>query len=180
MNAGFKQQTALDAELQALAAGIKLVVFDVDGVLTDGRLYLGDDGTEFKAFHVRDGHGLKLLRDAGIKVAALSGRRSSAVARRLDELQVDRYRQGCQHKDQDLRELLQHFGVDPKATAYLGDDVIDLPAMRLAGLPVAVADAHPAVLAAARWATMRAGGRGAARELCDLIIDARGEHTHTP
>lgn len=180
MNAGNKKQAGPDAKLRALAARIELVVFDVDGVLTDGRLYLGDDGTEFKAFHVRDGHGFKLLRGAGIKVAALSGRRSTAVTRRMDELQVDMHRQGCEHKDRDFIELLQHFGVDAKAAAYLGDDVIDLPAMRLAGLPVAVADAHPAVQSAARWITTLAGGRGAARELCDLITDAREGIARTP
>ena len=164
----------VDSELQALAARIELVVFDVDGVLTDGRLYLGDDGTEFKAFHVRDGHGVKELREAGIKVAALSGRRSAAVTRRMDELQVDIYRQGCQHKDQDLAEVLRHFNMPGERVAYLGDDVIDLPAMRLAGLPAAVADAHPSVLAAARWVSTLRGGRGAARELCDFILEARG------
>lgn len=164
---------ALDSDLLALAGRTQLVVFDVDGVLTDGRLYLGDDGTEFKAFHVRDGHGFKLLREAGVKVAALSGRRSSAVTRRMEELQVDLHRQGCQHKDQDFAELLEHFGLRGDQVAYLGDDVVDLPAMRLAGLPVAVADAHPAVCAAARWITTLGGGRGAARELCDFIIRAR-------
>jgi 3-deoxy-D-manno-octulosonate 8-phosphate phosphatase (KDO 8-P phosphatase) len=166
---------ATDSELLALAARVDVVVFDVDGVLTDGRLYLGDDGTEFKAFHVRDGHGFKLLREAGVKTAALSGRRSSAVTRRLEELQVDLHRQGCQHKDQDFADLLRHFGIDGVQAAYLGDDVIDLPAMRMAGLPVAVADAHPTVRAAARWTTALGGGRGAARELCDLIVDARAK-----
>lgn len=160
-----------------LASRIDLVVFDVDGVLTDGRLYLGDDGTEFKAFHVRDGHGFKLLREAGIKVAALSGRRSAAVTRRMDELQVDIFRQGCQHKGQDFADLLAHFGLAGERVAYLGDDVIDLPAMQLAGLPVAVADAHAAVRAAARWVTTLGGGRGAARELCDLIVEARRRHS---
>ena len=164
---------AVDSELQTLAARIELVVFDVDGVLTDGHLYFGDDGTEFKAFHVRDGHGFKLLREAGIKVAALSGRRSAAVTRRMDELQVDIFRQGCQYKDQDLTDLLQHFALTGERVAYLGDDVIDLPAMRLAGLPAAVADAHPSVLAAARWVSTLRGGRGAARELCDFIVEAR-------
>lgn len=163
----------VDSALKALAARIELVVFDVDGVLTDGRLYLGDDGTEFKAFHVRDGHGVKELRAAGIKVAALSGRRSAAVTRRMDELQVDIYRQGCQHKDQDFTDVLRHFDVAGERAAYLGDDVIDLPAMRLAGLPAAVADAHPRVLAAARWVSTLRGGRGAARELCDFILEAR-------
>lgn len=157
-----------------LAARIELAVFDVDGVLTDGRLYLGDDGTEFKAFHVRDGQGFKLLRDAGIKVAVLSGRRSAAVSRRMDELQVDIYRQGCQDKGQDFADLLEHFGLAGERVAYLGDDVIDLPAMQIAGLPVAVADAHASVRAAARWVTTLGGGRGGARELCDLILHARG------
>lgn len=162
-----------DPDLLALAARIELVVFDVDGVLTDGRLYLGDDGAEYKAFHVRDGHGIKLLRQAGVRATALSGRRSVAVTRRLDELQLDLYRQGCEHKDRDFLELLRHFGVDADRVAYLGDDVIDLPAMRLAGLPAAVADAHPRVKSEARWVTSLGGGRGAARELCDLIVDAR-------
>ena len=124
-----------DPDLLALAARIELVVFDVDGVLTDGRLYLGDDGAEYKAFHVRDGHGIKLLRQAGVRVAALSGRRSAAVTRRLDELQLDLYRQGCEHKDRDFLELLRYFGIDAGLAAYLGDDVIDLPAMHLAGPP---------------------------------------------
>ena len=163
----------VDNELLRLAAQVELVVFDVDGVLTDGRLYLGDDGTEFKAFHARDGLGMKRLREAGVKVAALSGRRSAAVTRRMDELQVDLYRQGCQHKDRDLLDVLRQFGLDGQRVAYLGDDVIDLPAMRLCGLPVAVADAHPQVRAAARWVTTLGGGHGAARELCDLIIEAR-------
>ncbi|MBC7161373.1 KdsC family phosphatase [Immundisolibacter sp.] len=173
MTSGDNHHAGPDSELRALAARIELVVFDVDGVLTDGRLYLGDNGTEFKAFHVRDGYGFKLLREAGVKLAALSGRRSSAVTRRLDELQVDLYRQGCQHKDRDFLDLLQHLGIDRRATAYLGDDVIDLPAMHLAALPVAVADAHPRVREMARWITTLGGGRGAARELCDLIVDAR-------
>jgi len=164
-----------DSDLLALAARIRLVVFDVDGVLTDGRLYLGDDGTESKAFHVRDGHGFKLLREAGIKVAALSGRRSTAVTRRMDELLVDLHRQGCEYKDQDFAELLEHFGLNGDQVAYLGDDIVDLPAMRMAGLPVAVADAHPTVRDAARWVTTLGGGRGAARELCDLIIQARAD-----
>lgn len=163
----------LDIELVRLAAQVELVVFDVDGVLTDGRLYLGDDGTEFKAFHVRDGVGVKRLHEAGVRVAALSGRRSAAVSRRMDELQVDLYRQGCQHKDRDLLDLLRQLGLDGQRAAYLADDVIDLPAMRLCGLPVAVADAHAQVRAAARWVTTLGGGRGAARELCDLIVDAR-------
>lgn len=163
----------VDSELLALAARVELVVFDVDGVLTDGRLYFGDDGTEFKAFHVRDGHGVKLLREAGIKIAALSGRRSAVVTRRMDELQVDLYRQGCHDKGQDFGEVLAHFRLPGECVAYLGDDVIDLPAMRLAGLPAAVADAHPSVLAAARWVSTLRGGRGGARELCDFILEAR-------
>ena len=101
----------IDPALLTLAASIQLVVFDVDGVLTDGRLYFGDNGSEFKAFHVRDGHGFKLLQEAGVKVAALSGRRSAAVTRRMDELRVDMYRQGCQDKDRDLIDLLRHFGI---------------------------------------------------------------------
>lgn len=156
-----------------LAAAIRLVVLDVDGVLTDGRLWFGPDGELLKAFHVRDGAGIKALLGAGVEVAIVSGRRSAAVGQRAAELGIRHLRQGCENKVVALRELLTEVGVPADATACVGDDTPDLPLMALVALPIAVADAHPDVLAAARYVTRAAGGAGAVREVCDLLLDAR-------
>jgi 3-deoxy-D-manno-octulosonate 8-phosphate phosphatase (KDO 8-P phosphatase) len=160
--------------LPELAAGVRLVVFDVDGVFTDGRLWMGSDGVEYKAFSVRDGVGIKQLLAAGIEVAIISGRASPAVDRRMAELGVTRIVQGCDEKAVALERVLLETGVAAGQTAYLGDDTPDLPAMRLVGLPAAVADAHPAARAAAAWVSSLPGGRGAVREFCDLLLEARG------
>jgi 3-deoxy-D-manno-octulosonate 8-phosphate phosphatase (KDO 8-P phosphatase) len=160
--------------LPELAAGVRLVVFDVDGVFTDGRLWMGSDGVEYKAFSVRDGVGIKQLLAAGIEVAIISGRASPAVDRRMAELGVTRVVQGCDEKAVALERVLLETGVAAGQTAYLGDDTPDLPAMRLVGLPAAVADAHPAARAAAAWVSSLPGGRGAVREFCDLLLEARG------
>jgi 3-deoxy-D-manno-octulosonate 8-phosphate phosphatase (KDO 8-P phosphatase) len=160
--------------LPELAAGVRLVVFDVDGVFTDGRLWMGSDGVEYKAFSVRDGVGIKQLLAAGIEVAIISGRASPAVDRRMAELGVTRVVQGCDEKAVALERVLLETGVAAGQTAYLGDDTPDLPAMRVVGLPAAVADAHPAARAAAAWVSSLPGGRGAVREFCDLLLEARG------
>lgn len=166
-------------EAQAIAAarGIRLAVFDVDGVLTDGRLYYGADGGEYKAFHVRDGLGIKLLQRAGIRVAIITGRNSPSVSRRAAELGIDHLLQGREDKLDALRELLAaHFcdwGDDLSAVAYMGDDLPDLPAIRAVGLGMTVADACPAVLARAHWCSVRPGGAGAAREAAEFILRAR-------
>ncbi len=158
---------------EELARDIRLLVLDVDGVLTDGSLWFGADGEALKSFHVRDGVGVKSALASGIDVAIISGRRSPAVERRAAELGVRHVRQGCANKAQALRDLLAELGVAPAQTACVVDDTPDLPLMALAGLPIAVADAHPDVIAAARLVTRAAGGKGAVREVCDLLVDAR-------
>jgi 3-deoxy-D-manno-octulosonate 8-phosphate phosphatase (KDO 8-P phosphatase) len=156
-------------------ARIELLILDIDGVLTDGRLYFGARGEVQKVFHVRDGHGIKLLQAAGVRVAAFSGRRSSAAAARLRELEVPHVVQGCGDKVAALSRLTRKLGIDPTACACLVDDTPDLPLMSAVGLSGAVADAHPIVLSAAHWISARGGGRGAVRELCDALLRARAE-----
>ncbi len=157
------------------AADVALVVFDVDGVLTDGRLLFGPDGEMLKSFHVRDGHGIKLLMAAGIRVAVISGRRSTAVTERMRELGVNDVAQGVNDKSRALAELLARTKIDAKNVACLVDDTPDLELMATVGLPAAVADAHPKVLAAAKHVTKATGGQGAAREFCDWLLAARGD-----
>ena len=155
------------------AAGVALVVLDVDGVLTDGRLWFGPDGETLKAFHVRDGHGIRMLIAAGIRVAVISGRRSLAVTERMRELGVTDVAQGVADKAGALGELLTRSSIDARQVACLVDDTPDLELMAAVGLAAAVADAHPAVLAAASHVTRSPGGRGAVREFCDWLLAAR-------
>jgi len=156
------------------AVEIALVVLDVDGVLTDGRLWYGSDGETVKAFHVRDGHGIKMLIAAGVGVAVISGRRSAAVTARMRELGVSDVAQGVTDKARALAELLKRNAVDARRVACLVDDTPDLGLMAAVGLPAAVADAHSDVLAAAKHVTRAKGGRGAVREFCDWLLAARG------
>ena len=156
------------------AADVALLVLDVDGVLTDGRLWYGPDGESLKPFHARDGHGMKALRAAGVGIAVISGRRSAAVTARMRELGVDDVAQGVEDKSLALAELLARRAVDARRVACLVDDTPDLGLMAAVGLPAAVADAHPDVLAAAKHVTRAAGGRGAVREFCDFLLAARG------
>ena len=155
------------------AADIALVVFDVDGVLTDGRLWFGPDGEAFKTFHVRDGHGIRMLMAAGVRVAVISGRRSAAVTERMRELGVTDVAQGISDKARALGELLTRTGIESRHAACLVDDAPDLQLMSAVGLAAAVADADPAVLAAAAHVTRACGGQGAAREFCDWLLAAR-------
>jgi 3-deoxy-D-manno-octulosonate 8-phosphate phosphatase (KDO 8-P phosphatase) len=156
------------------AAEIALVVLDVDGVLTDGRLWYGPDGETLKAFNVRDGHGIKSLVAAGVVVAVISGRRSAALTARMRELGVADVAQGVGDKARALAELLKRKAIDPRRVACLVDDTPDLGLMAAVGMPAAVADAHPDVLAAAKHVTRTAGGHGAVREFCDFLLAARG------
>jgi 3-deoxy-D-manno-octulosonate 8-phosphate phosphatase (KDO 8-P phosphatase) len=156
------------------AKHIHLVVFDVDGVLTDGSLYLGDDGQEYKAFNSRDGHGMAMLRDSGVTLAVITGRRSEVVRIRMQSLGIERVHQGCRDKLPVFEQLATDLGIEPRQAAYMGDDLMDLPVMRRVGLAVAVADAHPVVREHAHWCTPSRGGRGAARDLCELILHAQG------
>lgn len=154
-------------------ARIELLILDVDGVLTDGRVYFGARGEALKVFHVRDGHGVKLLMGAGVAVAAFSGRRSGAVEARMKELGVPYLVQGCKDKVAALQRLTRRLGLDPLNCACIVDDTPDLPLMSAVGLAAAVADAHPVVLSAAHWIAKAKGGRGAVRELCDAMLRAR-------
>ncbi|CAK0775199.1 3-deoxy-D-manno-octulosonate 8-phosphate phosphatase KdsC [Gammaproteobacteria bacterium] len=156
------------------AARIQLLVFDVDGVLTDGSLYLGDDGQEYKAFHSRDGHGMKLLQATGVQIAVITGRTSQVVRHRMAGLGVTHVYQGYLEKLPAFYELLEATGYVASEAAFVGDDVIDLPVMLRAGLAVAVQDAHPLVKRHCHWQTSNRGGRGAAREVCELIMEAQG------
>ena len=163
----------MKARKAAPLAKIRLLILDVDGVLTDGRLYFGARGEALKVFHVRDGHGIKLLMAAGVAVAAVSGRRSGAVAARLRELRVPHVVQGCNDKVAALQRLTQRLDLDPLSCACICDDTPDLPLMSAVGMAGAVADAHPVVLSAAHWIARANGGQGAVRELCDAMLRAR-------
>ncbi|HEX22955.1 MAG TPA: 3-deoxy-manno-octulosonate-8-phosphatase KdsC [Chromatiales bacterium] len=156
------------------AAQIELVIFDVDGVLTDGSLFFDDDGQEYKAFHSRDGHGMKMLRNSGVEVAIITGRTSQVVTHRMANLGIEHVYQGKQEKLPAFEELIAKLQLTPGQVAYVGDDVVDLPIMLRVGLAVAVADAHPLVLKHAHWHTPHGGGQGAARDVCELIMEACG------
>ena len=153
---------------------VRLVGFDVDGVFTDGRFYLSDDGVESKAFNTQDGFGIRRLIESGVEVAVISGRSSAAVARRMDELGVRHVQQGCKDKVAAFDAIIDKLGIDRAATAYVGDDVPDLELLRHAGFAIAVANAVPEVKAAADAVTTAAGGAGAVREVCDRLLAASG------
>ncbi len=162
-----------NSEIRDRAGKIKLLLLDVDGVLTDGRIYLDRDGGELKSFHVRDGSALIRLRRAGVSLALVSGRRSGAVTRRAEELGIVDIRQGVEDKVGVFRELLARHSLRAEEAAYIGDDLADLPVMREVGLSAAPADGHPAVRAAADYVTSRRGGEGAVMELVELILGER-------
>ncbi|SFD25801.1 3-deoxy-D-manno-octulosonate 8-phosphate phosphatase (KDO 8-P phosphatase) [Thiohalospira halophila DSM 15071] len=164
----------LDPEVRRRAAGVRLVAFDVDGVLTDGSLFIGDGGEEYKAFHSRDGHGMKMLGATGVTLAVITGRESEVVRHRMESLGIDHVHQGCVDKRPAFESLLAETGLAPEEAAYVGDDVVDLPLLRRVGLAVAVADAAQAVRQRVHWITPSGGGHGAAREVCELILEARG------
>ncbi|MBK1693480.1 3-deoxy-D-manno-octulosonate 8-phosphate phosphatase [Chromatium weissei] len=156
------------------AASIRLVIFDVDGVLTDGSLFLGDDGQEYKAFNSRDGLGMTLLQSTGVRLAVITGRTSQVVKMRMESLGISEIYQGYQDKLPAYEELKKRLALGDAEIAYVGDDLVDLPIMRRVGLAIAVSDAHPNVLELAHWRTRSSGGRGAAREVCDFILSAQG------
>jgi 3-deoxy-D-manno-octulosonate 8-phosphate phosphatase (KDO 8-P phosphatase) len=155
-------------------AGVRLVVFDVDGVMTDGRLYRDDGGQEIKAFHSRDGLGLKALMRNGFTVAMLTARRSRLVQARAAELGIELLLQGREDKAGAFDELLSRTGVDATQTAYMGDDLVDWPAMRRASVKFCPGDADAWIIARADYATAAGGGRGAVREAAELLLSAHG------
>lgn len=160
------------------AAKVRLMAFDVDGVLTDGTLWYSRNGEVVKGFHALDGHGLRLLKESGILVAMITGRQGPIVDRRAAELGIDITRQGVRDKAGLLQELAQEFGLDMEQVGFMGDDLIDLGALQRAGLAASVPNAPAYVTQAAHWVSERPGGQGAARECCDLILAAQGVWPH--
>ncbi|MEQ8514264.1 MAG: HAD-IIIA family hydrolase [Chromatocurvus sp.] len=164
--------TPIDA---ACAGRVRLLVLDVDGVLTDGRLLYGNNGEELKAFNIRDGLGIKLLQRSGIDVAIITGRQSDIVRRRARELGIERVIQGREDKRQALEELCREQGLTLEACAYMGDDLPDVGAIRAAGCGLTVAGACAAAAQAAQWQSGCGGGEGAVREACEALLMARGD-----
>ena len=161
-------------EILDKAAQVRLAIFDVDGVLTDGRLYFGNNGNEYKAFHSRDGHGMKMLQNHGVEIAIISGRHAKSVERRMADLKVRHVYLGIEDKRTAFASLLNELQLRAEQVAYVGDDVIDLPVMGQVGLAIAVADADPFVTLHAHWQTPHGGGQGAVRDVCELILAAQG------
>ena len=159
----------------AKAARLVLMGFDVDGVLTDGSLYFTSQGDEMKAFSTLDGHGLRMLQRTGVEVAMISGRSSRALELRAANLGVQELHMGVTDKRALLAELAAQRGIDLSQTGYMGDDVVDLPILRACGFSATVADGHGEVLARVDYVASKAGGRGAVREVCDLILRAQGK-----
>lgn len=165
---------AEQSEIERRAARVKLLLLDCDGVLTDGRITLIGADDEQKSFHTRDGHGLVMLHRAGLRSGIISGRVSAAVTRRAADLRIEFVRQGSLNKVEQFDEVLAAAGVTANETAYVGDDVVDIPLMRRCALAVAVADATPETRAAAHFVTTLPGGFGAVREVCELVLKAQG------
>jgi 3-deoxy-D-manno-octulosonate 8-phosphate phosphatase (KDO 8-P phosphatase) len=161
-------------EVMARAANIRLVIFDVDGVMTDGRLILGDDGLEYKAFNSQDGLGMKLLKASGVELAIITGRTSNVVTRRAESTGIGYFFQGVEDKLEAFHQLLVQTGLTPAQCAFMGDDVVDLPPMRRCGLAVTVPAAPPLVKQYAHLVTEREAGHGAVRELCEFLMRAQG------
>lgn len=160
-------------QLQQKAAQIKLLILDVDGVLTNGTFWLGPNGEEYKSFHTHDGYGIKALQRAGVKVAVISGRNSQAVHQRVKELDIEHYYPGCSDKRKVYEELVKAHQLQAHQVAAIGDDMPDLPILEAVGLSVAVANATAPLKNAVDWVTQNPGGQGAVRELCDLILNAQ-------
>lgn len=162
--------TPVSNDIVRRARDIKLLICDVDGVFSDGRIYLGNNAEELKAFHTRDGYGIKALRQAGIEVAVITGRNSAIVQQRMTSLTVPYIYQGQENKTAAFEELQQQLQLLPQQIAYIGDDLADWVVMQHCGLAVAVNDAHPYLVKHAHFVTSIPGGFGAVRELCDLLL----------
>ncbi|WNC72930.1 3-deoxy-manno-octulosonate-8-phosphatase KdsC [Thalassotalea psychrophila] len=163
----------VDSNILSQAAQIKLLVCDVDGVFSDGRIYLGNDGEELKAFNTKDGFGIKALGQNGVDVAVITGRQSNIVEKRMTALGVKFIIQGEEDKLPALMKIAKNLELTNEQIAYIGDDVPDLPCIEAVGLGVAVNDAHPLVKQGANYVTFIKGGFGAVRELCDLIMQSQ-------
>ncbi|MDH4285079.1 MAG: HAD family hydrolase [Gallionellaceae bacterium] len=160
--------------LPAQAHSIRLIAFDIDGVMTDGGLYFSDSGEEFKRFNSLDGHGLKMLKASGVELSIITGRTSRCVELRARNLGITHLLQGVEDKRHAMQGLLAQLGVSPAAAAYMGDDVVDLPVMRYVGLALSVPNAPKIVQDRAHYVTQNSGGNGAVREVCELLMSAQG------
>ncbi|MBR9813805.1 HAD-IIIA family hydrolase [bacterium] len=163
----------MSESIQTRAANVRLAIFDVDGVMTDGKLYLGPNGQELKTMSVRDGLGLKLLQQAGVEIAVISGRPSQAVIVRLNALGITRIHMHVKDKVPFYEQLLADLGISDAQVAYMGDDSPDVPVMQRVGLSMTVADAHKSAGLFAHWTSQGAVGHGAVREACDMIVEAQ-------
>lgn len=167
----------MNDKLMMKLAGIRLMIFDVDGILTDGRLHYGAEGELFKSFNVLDGHGIKLLKNAAVATAIISARSSPVVTRRAADLEIGHVIQGAGDKSKAFAHLLDVTGYTAAQCGYMGDDIIDLPVLTQAGAAFSVLNGHPEVLSRVDYVTRHAGGNGAVREVCDLILHAKGCYT---
>ena len=167
-----------NSEGQAIesASKVRLLLLDVDGILTDGRLYFSNSGEESKAFHSLDGHGIKMLMRAGIPVGIITGRESNVVTKRAADLGIDILYQGREDKIDVLKEIITNKGIEAHAIAYAGDDLPDLPVLQAVGLSFSVPGAHPDIKGAVNAITTRCGGEGAVREITDFILNAQASH----
>ncbi|HOY71029.1 MAG TPA: HAD hydrolase family protein [Methylotenera sp.] len=166
----------LNPALEMCFKNIKLLVLDVDGVMTDGGLTIGDDGQEYKTFHSHDGLGMKLLKSTGVQLAIITGRTSNVVKQRAETTGVAHFYQGAEDKLVAFQDLLHKTGLSANQCAFMGDDIVDLPPMLHSGLALAVPDSPHLVLKHAHYVTTRRGGQGAVREICELIMQAQGTY----
>ena len=166
---------AISKGVQERAAKVKLLLLDVDGVLTDGRIIMDHKGREIKAFNVRDGHGLRLLKEAGIEVAILTGRSSPVVQKRADDLGILWVRQGVHDKVGAYQEIARKMGITDDEACFIGDDLVDIPLLKRVGIPIVVGDGAPEAKRFARYVTQSSGGKGAVREVCDLLLQTQGK-----
>ncbi len=166
----------VDSDAVARAARIRLMIFDVDGILTDGSLHFGAEGEVIKTFNVLDGHGIKLLQQSGVAAAIVSARQSPIVARRAADLGIAQVHQGMRDKRIAFEQLMAHNNLCPAACGFAGDDIIDLPILTRAGFAASVPNGHAEVRARVHYVTQAGGGRGAAREICDFIMRAQGNY----
>jgi 3-deoxy-D-manno-octulosonate 8-phosphate phosphatase (KDO 8-P phosphatase) len=166
---------AIAEKLRAKATQVRLLALDVDGVLTDGRIIMDHEGREIKAFDVRDGHGIKLLREAGIEVAMLTGRNSPVVQKRADDLGITWLRQGVADKVAAYAEIAREASIADEQTCFVGDELVDIPLLKRVGFPIVVADGVHEAKQWALYVTKAPGGKGAVREVCDLLLQAQGK-----
>lgn len=164
----------IDENIKQRAKKIRLALFDVDGVLTDGKIHINEHGHEIKTFNTQDGHGIRLLQHYGIQVGVITGRSSKALEHRMHDLDIEHVYQGSVDKNSAYQELLKKLNMNAEQTSFVGDDIVDLQIMSQCGLSIAVANAHDFVKQHAHWQTVNSGGNGAVREVCELLLASQG------